>query len=104
MSKAKAPTREIMIMNTKDNVAVCLRNFEKGETVFVAASGDAQKIDPKIDPKIKLIDPIPLGHKIALADIGTGDSVIKYGEIIGKATSDIAVGQHVHVHNLTDDQ
>jgi altronate dehydratase small subunit len=25
---------------------------------------------------------------------------MKYGEIIGKATTDIKPGQHVHVHNV----
>ena len=45
-------------------------------------------------------NPIPLGHKFALRDIGNGDSVIKYGEDIGQAVTDIPKGDHVHVHNL----
>ncbi len=32
--------------------------------------------------------------------IPVGDGVIKYGEIIGRATCDIDVGDHVHVHNV----
>jgi altronate dehydratase small subunit len=32
--------------------------------------------------------------------IGKGDDVVKYGEIIGRATADIAKGEHVHVHNI----
>ncbi len=43
---------------------------------------------------------VPIGHKIALTDIKTGDTVWKYGQDIGKAVSDIAKGDHVHVHNL----
>ena len=43
---------------------------------------------------------IPFGHKMAITPIPGGDLVIKYGEVIGVATSDIAVGDHVHSHNL----
>ncbi len=43
---------------------------------------------------------IPLGHKIALGDIKSGDTIIKYGHDIGKATSDIKLGDHVHVQNV----
>jgi hypothetical protein len=35
-----------------------------------------------------------------MAEIGAGDSVVKYGEVIGRATSAIAAGRHVHVHNV----
>ena len=50
--------------------------------------------------KIKALDAIPIGHKVALLDIGNGDTVMKYGHSIGKAVSDIGKGHHVHVHNL----
>ena len=40
------------------------------------------------------------GHKYARVPIKAGDAVIKYGEVIGIATADIAVGEHVHTHNL----
>ena len=40
------------------------------------------------------------GHKIALKDIRKGDTVLKYGQDIGKAVADIKKGEHVHVHNL----
>lgn len=40
------------------------------------------------------------GHKHARVPIRAGEAVIKYGEVIGRATADIAVGEHVHTHNL----
>ena len=46
------------------------------------------------------LEPIPLGHKIALDDISEGDAVTKYGEDIGKTVAGIGQGRHVHVHNL----
>ena len=49
---------------------------------------------------IRARDPIPLGHKIALAEIAAGDSIIKYGHDIGRAIAPIGEGRHVHVHNV----
>ena len=43
---------------------------------------------------------IAYGHKIALMDIATGDTVLKYGLSIGSATCDIKAGEHVHAHNV----
>lgn len=46
-------------------------------------------------------DGIPRFHKVALCDINEGESVIKYGYPIGKATACIRKGEWVHSHNLT---
>jgi altronate hydrolase len=43
---------------------------------------------------------VPPGHKVATAAIAAGAPVRRYGQIIGAATTAIAPGQHVHVHNL----
>ena len=61
-----------VIINKKDNVGVCL---------------DGNEI-------------IPAGHKYALCDIAQGECIIKYGEIIGRATQDIAKDEWVHTHNV----
>lgn len=45
-------------------------------------------------------DDIPLGHKLALGDIRSGDTIVKYGHDIGKAVADIRKGGHAHVHNV----
>ena len=47
---------------------------------------------------------IPFGHKIAVAPMDAGEPVVKYGEVIGFATSPIRAGQHVHVHNVRSDR
>jgi (2R)-sulfolactate sulfo-lyase subunit alpha len=49
---------------------------------------------------LKALDAVPLGHKIALRDIETGDTVMKYGHDVGRAVADIGKGRHVHVHNM----
>jgi (2R)-sulfolactate sulfo-lyase subunit alpha len=50
--------------------------------------------------ELAVSQPVPLGHKVALRDIAAGQPVVKYGVVIGRATRDIAAGDHVHVHNL----
>jgi len=42
---------------------------------------------------------IPIGHKVALRDLSTGDTVMKYGEDIGKMVGGANRGDHVHTHN-----
>lgn len=49
---------------------------------------------------LKSLDAVPLGHKIALKEIKTGETVLKYGHDVGRAVADIGKGRHVHVHNL----
>lgn len=43
---------------------------------------------------------IPIGHKLAIKAIKSGDTIFKYGIDIGKAIADIAPGEHLHVHNV----
>ena len=40
------------------------------------------------------------GHKYAICDIREGQNIIKYGQPIGHATSNIKKGEHVHTHNV----
>jgi (2R)-sulfolactate sulfo-lyase subunit alpha len=49
---------------------------------------------------VKSVDAVPLGHKIALKDLKSGDTVLKYGHDVGRTVADIAQGRHVHTHNL----
>jgi len=49
---------------------------------------------------VSLRKAIPAGHKIAIAPIAAGESVIKYGWPIGLSTGTIEPGDHVHDHNL----
>jgi len=49
---------------------------------------------------VRSLDAVPLGHKIALKDLRSGDTVLKYGHDVGRAVADIRKGHHVHVHNM----
>ncbi len=43
---------------------------------------------------------IPIGHKVALQALSEGETVIKYGEDIGRMVGPAETGGHVHTHNL----
>jgi altronate hydrolase len=43
---------------------------------------------------------IAAGHKVATRPIAQGEPIVKYDQIIGFASADIAPGEHVHVHNV----
>ena len=94
MSSNNRLARDILVLDAKDNVAVCLRDLVAGEKVVAASGGETMAAIA--------LDAIPAGHKICMRKIEEGAQVVKYGEIIGKATASISVGQHVHVHNVTD--
>ena len=94
MAENKGSSKSILMLDPKDNIAVCLRDITAGEQVTFSMGNKAMSA--------KVVDPIPRGHKICVKEIKKGTQIIKYGEIIGKATKPIHVGQHVHVHNVTD--
>ena len=43
---------------------------------------------------------IPAGHKVAIKTIAKGAPIIKFGYAIGLASEEIALGEHVHIHNV----
>jgi (2R)-sulfolactate sulfo-lyase subunit alpha len=43
---------------------------------------------------------IPIGHKVALEDLADGQTIIKYGEEIGKMIAPAGKGEHVHTQNM----
>jgi hypothetical protein len=94
MANGTAPARALMIMHEKDNVAVCLRPVTAGEAL--EASHGGKRI------ALTIPEEVPLGHKVALSAIAASQPIVKYGEIIGRATRDIGPGQHVHDHNISD--
>ncbi|MEQ8395328.1 altronate dehydratase family protein [Thalassobaculum sp.] len=49
---------------------------------------------------VTVAQPIPAGHKVATRPIAAGEAIRKYDQIIGFATEAVAVGEHVHVHNV----
>jgi hypothetical protein len=84
--------RKLLILDARDNVAVCLVDLEVGDLI------EQDNIN------IKVISRIARGHKIASREIAKGEGIIKYGERMGHAVAPIAIGEHVHVHNILGDR
>ncbi|BDX21836.1 dehydratase [Polynucleobacter sp. TUM22923] len=57
-------------------------------------------MDGDLTLNIKSESDIPIGHKISLNDLKTGDTVMKYGVDIGKVVAPIKKGEHLHVQNV----
>ena len=80
-------TPAVVILSDLDSVAVARRALARGSKV--------EKLD------LEALDDIPAGHKIARCSIAAGQPVLKYGQVIGIASQDIAAGAHVHTHNVS---
>lgn len=82
-------------IHASDNVVTAVSACQAGEVVAVKFGGQTREY--------ACLHDVPFGHKIAIRAIPAGGSVVKYGEVIGSATADIAVGEWVHTHNVRDD-
>ena len=86
---------QLLVHDKKDTVGVVVvEGLAAGTDMLCVVTADNSSF------KLKAKMAVPIGHKIALANIKKGDTVWKYGHDIGKAVADIAKGEHVHVHNL----
>ncbi len=81
-----------VVLNLKDNIGVALMNLESGTELDLKVNGQMMLV--------KLAEPIAYQHKFSVTRIDSGSKIIKYGEIIGEATRNIELGQHVHIHNM----
>jgi len=81
-----------LVLNPKDNVGVALMDLESGTELDLKVNGQVVSV--------KLVAPITYQHKFSVSRIKAGSKIIKFGEVIGKATKDIKPGQHVHMHNM----
>lgn len=80
------PVRLTIRLNAADNVVTARAELLPGTEIPGEGVTAAQ--------------PIPSGHKVATRPIAQGEPIRKYDQIIGFATESIAVGEHVHVHNV----
>ena len=84
-----------VLHDARDTVAVVVVEGVKAGTPLTGWIMDEDKT-MKLDAR----QDIPIGHKIALKDMKTGDTVIKYGIDMGKVVAPIKAGEHAHVHNI----
>ncbi|MFI6367739.1 UxaA family hydrolase [Nocardia sp. NPDC050630] len=79
---------KLLLLDDRDNVAIAVTDLRSGEVTSTH------------DIRLTIGSDVPRGHKVALRAITRGADIIRYGEPVGEATSDIASGEHVHVHNV----
>lgn len=86
---------QLLVHEHGDNVGVVVvENLKAGTEMTCVVTADNSSFTMQAGADV------PIGHKIALKDMKTGDTAIKYGQDIGKIVADIQKGAHVHVHNL----
>ena len=85
---------QFLVHDKRDSVGVAVVDVKAGQTL------EGRALDTNETVKAKANMDIPLGHKIALKDFKPGDTVLKYGNDIGKVVEPIKAGDHVHVHNV----
>jgi len=86
---------QVLAHSPKDNVAVVVVEDLKAGTDMLGVITETNA-----EFRIKTNHDIPIGHKVALKDLAADDTIIKYGEDIGRMTKGATAGDHVHVHNL----
>jgi altronate hydrolase len=78
-------TLALFQIDPTDSVATALRDLAAGEEAL----------------GVTLTQDVPKGHKVAVKPVAAGEPVLKFGFPIGRATSDVAPGEHVHTHNVS---
>ena len=81
-----------LMLSEKDNVATALEEIDANTEVSVRLGEKTISVGT--------LQQVPFGFKVAVTAITKGSHVIKYGESIGIASSDIKKGEMVHIHNL----
>ena len=88
----RSTTVNALKIHLDDNVVTAVSELAPGTAIALDDGGSTLDVTVAED--------VPFGHKVAIVPIAEGEAVVKYGASIGLATTDIAPGQHVHVHNL----
>jgi altronate hydrolase len=77
-----------ILLDAADNVAIARVPLSPGQRLRAGGR------------EITVTEPVPPGHKVALAPIAAGDCILRYGQRMGRASSAIEPGRHVHTHNV----
>ena len=88
MNELKLLQRKVLKIGPADNVAVALTRLESGDEVVL--NGQSYKIQSRV----------PAKQKFALQDFDSGDRIVMYGVLVGKATTPIRTGEALSVLNM----
>jgi altronate dehydratase small subunit len=84
--------KQVLIVHHNDNVANAVEDIEKGDTFEYVYDGRSTQL--------KALDDIRFGFKAAVCDIPVNGAILKYNQVIGRASKPIRVGECVHIHNV----
>jgi altronate hydrolase len=79
----------VIIINAKDTVAVALEDIPAGGAVLLPDGSG-----------FRALTDVPYSHKVALRDMADGETVLKYGESVGRTNAPVRRGEWIHTHNL----
>ena len=85
----------VVLHDARDTVAVAVV-----EGITSGTRLNAWIMDEDKTIAVQATQDIPIGHKMALVDLSAGDTVIKYGQDVGRIVGPAPKGRHVHVHNM----
>jgi len=89
MNAQDATDIRLLVLAEGDNIGVLTGTVMAGEEIEVAGQ------------TVVMSATLGMGHKLAVTAIPSGADILKYGFPIGYAATEISIGAHVHVHNLT---
>ncbi|RFU62808.1 altronate dehydratase [Peribacillus saganii] len=81
-----------LVIDSFDNVAVALTDLKQGEECIIRFNNREEEVT--------VFEDIPFGHKFAILDIDKDESVLKYGEEIGRMMVPVKKGSYIHNHNM----
>ncbi len=85
-------SRRALVIHPLDDVAIMLEDCSAGDEIVAWLE--------QTERRLIALEAVPFGFKVALRAFQTGESVRKYGEVIGQASQAIAAGGLVYVPHL----
>jgi len=89
---ASTPANRVIVLHASDFVAIARLPLRPGDRILAAGR------------EITVRQPVPAGHKVAIRPAAPGENLLRYGQVIGRASAPIEPGDHVHLHNLSFDE
>lgn len=80
-----------IVLHPGDNVATLI---DPGR------AGQACTLQGEAAGELALREDVPFGHKICVRATAAGGEIVKYGQVIGRASRALAAGEHAHIHNV----
>ena len=87
---SKLPTAEnsAIQLHPRDNVAIARVPLSVGTALSIGGVS------------LHTRTAVPAGHKVAVEAVAVGETLVRYGQMIGRASRAIEPGDHVHTHNV----